>query len=139
MKSLTSLEKSLEITEMEENDAIELLLKASCLDLSSKEFQTEASKIVKELFCLPLAIDQAGAYNASGAITIRNYPTIYSDQQTTLLSHSEFTGASNYNKSVYGTLELLYQEIQRAESDDPHRANAACNAMLLLDIFPFFH
>jgi hypothetical protein len=57
MRTLTSPENSLELAEMEENDAIELLLKASCSDLSSMEFQTEASKIVKELFCLPLAID----------------------------------------------------------------------------------
>ena len=58
---------------MYENDAIELLLKTSCLDSSSMKFQAEASKIVRELFCFPLAIDQAGAYIASGAITIEDY------------------------------------------------------------------
>jgi len=69
MKNLTSPENSLEVTEMEENDTIELLLKASCLDPSSMELQAEASNIVKELSYLPLAIDQAGAYIASGATT----------------------------------------------------------------------
>ena len=76
MRTLTSPENSLEVTEMEENDAIELLLRASCLDLSSKEFQAEASKIVKELCCLPLAIDQAGAYIAEQPlleITLQNF------------------------------------------------------------------
>ena len=34
MRNLTSPENSLEVTEMEENDAIKLLLKASCLDPS---------------------------------------------------------------------------------------------------------
>ena len=72
MRNLTSPENFLEVTEMEENDAIELLLKASCLYPSSMEFQAEASKIVKELSYLPLAIDQAGAYIASGATTIGN-------------------------------------------------------------------
>ncbi|KIK03908.1 hypothetical protein K443DRAFT_94159 [Laccaria amethystina LaAM-08-1] len=140
MRTLTSPENSLELTEMEENDAIELLLKASCSDPSSMEFQTEASRIVKELFCLPLAIDQAGAYIASGATTIGNYLAKYSDHRKTLLSHSEFTGASKYNRSVYGTLELSYKEIQkRAESDDPYKANGAHSAMLLLELFPFFH
>jgi hypothetical protein len=62
MQHLTLPENSLEVAEMEENDAIELLIKASCLDPSSVEFQVEALKIVKELFCLPLAIDQAGAF-----------------------------------------------------------------------------
>ncbi|KIK00347.1 hypothetical protein K443DRAFT_7761 [Laccaria amethystina LaAM-08-1] len=140
MRNLTSPENSLEVNEMEENDAIELLLKASCLDLSSTEFQTEACKIVKELFYLPLAIDQAGAYIASGATTIGDYLAKYSDHRKTLLSHSEFTGTSKYNRSVYGTWELSYKEIwKRAESDDPYRANAANSAMLLLNLFPFFH
>ena len=140
MRNLTSPENSLEVTKMEEIDAIELFLKASCLDLSSMGFQTEASKIVKELFCLPLAIDQAGAYIASGATTIGKYLAKYSDHRKTLLSHPEFTGASKYNRSVYGTWELSYNEIQkRAESDDPHKANAANSAMLLLRLFSFFH
>jgi tetratricopeptide (TPR) repeat protein len=140
MRNLISPENSLEVTKMEGDDAIELLLKASCLDSSSIEFQTEASKIVKEFFCLPLAIDQAGAYIASGATSIGDYLAKYSDHRKTLLSHSEFTGASKYNRSVYGTWELSYEEIQkRAESDNPHRANAANSAMLLLKLFPFFH
>ena len=139
MRKLSLPENSLEVSEMEENDAIELLLKASYLDPSSIEFQAEASKIVKELFCLPLAIDQAGAYIASGATTIGKYLTKYSEHQRTLLSHSEFTAGSRY-RSVYGTWELSYKEIEkRAESDDPHRANAANSAMLLLNLFPFFH
>ena len=119
MRNLTLHENSLEVTEMEEDDAIELLLKSSHLDPSLVEFQTESSQIVKELFCLPLAIDQAGAYIASGATTFGNYLAKYSDHRKTLLSHSEFTGASKYNRSVYGTWELSYKEIQkRAESGD---------------------
>ena len=140
MRSLTSPENSLEVTEMEENDAIKLLLKASCLDPSTMEFQAEASKIVKELFYLPIAIDQAGAYIASGVTTIGDYLAKYSEHRKTLLSYSEFKGASKYNRTVYETWELSYREIQqRAESDDSHRANAAKNAMLLLALFPFFH
>ena len=133
-------ENSLEIKEMEENDAIGLLLRASCLDPCSMVFRTEASKIVKELSYLPLAIDQAGAYIASGATTIGNYLAKYYEHQKTLLSHSEFTGASKYNRTVYETWELSYKEIQqRAKSDDAHKTNAANSAMLLLELFPFFH
>jgi hypothetical protein len=140
MRMLTSPENSLEVIEMEESNAIELLLKASCLDLSSMECQAEASEIVKELFYLPLAIDQAGAYIASGATTIGNYLAKYSDHRKTLLSHSEFTGASKYNRTVYQTWELSYKEIQqRAGCDDSHKANAANSAMLLLELLPFIH
>jgi len=140
MKTLTLPDNSLEVTEMEEKDAIGLLLKASCLESPTLCVQVEASRIVKELFCFPLAIDQAGAYIASGATTIGDYLAKYSEHRKTLLSHSEFTGASKYNRTVYETWELSYKEIQqRAESDDPHKANAANSAMLLLELFPFFH
>ena len=140
MRNLTSPENSLEVTEMEENDAVELLLKASCLDPRSMELQAEAAKIVKKLSYLPLAIDQAGAYIASGATTIGDYLGKYFEHRKTLLSHSEFTGASKYNRTVYETWELSYKEIQqRAESDDCHKANAANVAILLLELFPFFH
>ena len=140
MKTLTLAENSLEVTEMEEKDAIELLLKASCLESPTSDDQVEASKIVKELFCLPLAIDQAGAYIASGATTIGDYLAKYSEHRKTLLSHPEFTGASCYNRTVYETWELSYQEIQqRSKSDDAHKVNAANSAMLLLGLLPFFH
>ena len=113
MMTLTSPESSFEVTEMEERDAIRLLLKASCLKSPTLDVQIQASKIVKELFCFPLAIDQAGAYIASGATTIGDYLAKYSEHQKTLLRHSEFTGASKYNRTVYETWELSYMEIQQ--------------------------
>jgi tetratricopeptide (TPR) repeat protein len=138
--TLTSPQNSLEVTEMEERDAIGLLLKASCLESSTSDVQIQASKIVTELYCFPLAIDQAGAYIASGATTIGDYLEKYSEHRKTLLSHSEFTGASKYNRTVYETWELSYKEIQqRAKSDDSCKADAANSAILLLELFPFFH
>ena len=140
MRCLTLPENSLEVMEMEENDAVALLLKASCLDPSRLDLQAEALAIVKELFCLPLAIDQAGAYIASGATSIGGYLVKYSKHRKTLLSQTEFMGASRYSRSVYGTWELSYKEIQeRAQSDDPYRSEAANTALLLLELFPFFH
>ena len=140
MQCLTSPENSLEVMEMEENEAISLLLKASCLGSSEVDSETEASKIVKELCCLPLAVDQAGAFIASGASTIGDYLDKYLHHREILLSHSEFTGASKYNKSVYGTWELSYKEIQKkAGSHDFHMARAADSALFLLKLFPFWH
>ena len=140
LKCLTLHENSLEVKEMEENDAIFLLLKAACLDESQEDLQAEASKIVNELFCLPLAIDQAGAYIAGGITNIRDYLDEYSQCRERLLSYPAFRGASKYNRTVYGTWQLSYKEIQqRVESDDPQRAKAAQSAMLLLALFAFFH
>ena len=78
MQRLTAPENSLEVRKMEENDAVTLLFKAGCLDLSREDLRTEALRIVRELFCIPLAIDQAGAFIASGATNIRDYLTKYS-------------------------------------------------------------
>ena len=140
LKHLTSHENSLHVKEMEENDAISLLLKAACLDQSQGDSQAEASKIVNELFCIPLAIDQAGAFIAFGDTDIRNYLVEYSQHRERLLSYPAFKGASKYNRSVYGTWELSFKEIQqRAKSDDYQRAEAAKTAISLLSIFAFFH
>ena len=52
MKQLTLHKNSLEVKEMEKDDAISSLLKAACLDESQEDLQAEASKIVNELFCI---------------------------------------------------------------------------------------
>ena len=140
LKHLTLHENSLEVKEMEENDAISLLLKAACLDEFEKGLQAEAFKIVNELFCIPLAIDQAGAFIAYGDIDIRDYLDEYSQYREKLLSYPAFKGASRYNRTVYGTWELSFEEIEkRAQSDDSQGAEVAKSAMFLLGIFAFFH
>ena len=60
MGRIISFENIIEINEMEEADAIILLLKASCLDASAEHIKV-AKNIVTELGCIPLAVDQAGA------------------------------------------------------------------------------
>ena len=61
MRRVISFENSIEIHEMEESDAITLLLRASCLDAVGGHVQA-AKDIVNELGCIPLAINHAGAY-----------------------------------------------------------------------------
>ena len=119
LKHLTSHDSSLEVKEMEENDAISLLLNAAGLDESQEDLQVETSKIVKELFCIHLAIDQAGAFIAFGGTDIRDYLDEYYQYRERLLSYPAFKGVSKYNRTVYGTWELSFKEIeQRAKSDD---------------------
>ena len=140
LKHLTLHESSLEVKEMEENDAISLLLKSACLDECQQHLQVEASKIVNELFYIPLAIDQAGAFIAFGDTDIRDYLDEYSQNRERLLSYPAFKGASKYNRTVYGTWELSFKEIQqRATSHDCQRAEAAKSAMFLMATFAFFH
>lgn len=86
----------LEMEAMEEDDAVALLLKSASLQDSSSDVDSHARHIVRELCCLPLAVDQAGAAIASGLCTIRDYLDRYSVRRRELMSLPTFRGASNY-------------------------------------------
>ena len=71
---LTQFENSLEIENMEKEDAISLLLKASGhTGQAEPNLWKMAEKIVTELCCLPLAIAQAGASIEAGLCDIHDY------------------------------------------------------------------
>src|ERR1700728_4611 len=75
----------IEVEDMEEQDAISLLLKAASLDNSSEELRQASKPIVKELCFLPLAVDQAGAAIAGGLCDdMDDYLRIYSECRQTL-------------------------------------------------------
>ncbi|KAF8909791.1 P-loop containing nucleoside triphosphate hydrolase protein [Gymnopilus junonius] len=139
-----------EVTQMDEEDAISLLLKASCLNESpvSDELKSTAKAIVTELCCLPLAVDQAGASIESGLCQIDDYLRHYSDCRMQLLDDPSFTKASIYEQTVYGTWELSYQEIEsRTTKRTPGpsgssalvNAVAAQTAILILETFACLH
>ena len=96
MGRLIAFENVIEITEMEEIDAIALLLKASCLDASAEHLQA-AKNIVASLGCMPLAVDQAGAYIEAGNCDINEYLRQFSLHRRTLMSDDTFRGASDYD------------------------------------------
>ena len=58
---LVSRDGHFEVENMEEEDAILLLLRSSLIDDCSAHSRQAARLIVEELCCLPLAVDQAGA------------------------------------------------------------------------------
>ena len=86
MGSLISFENIIEINEMEEADAIALLLKASYLEASAEHIEV-AQNIVTELGCMPLAVNQAGAYIEAGRCSIHNYLQQLSLQMLHLKEH----------------------------------------------------
>ena len=102
LKHLTLHENSLEVKETEKEEAISLLLKAAELDEFQEDLQAEGSKIVNELFCIPLAVDQASAFISFGDTDIKDYLE-YHQHRKILLDYPAFKGASKYNRSVYGT------------------------------------
>ena len=140
MGSLISFENILEINEMEEGDAITLLLKASYLDVSAEHIEV-AKNIVTELGCMPLAVNQAGAYIEAGRCSIHKYLQQLSLHRQTLMSDVTFKGASNYDRTVYGTWDLSYKEIKKRASGESSAGStqAANAAILILQICAFYH
>src|ERR1700735_3589883 len=102
----------IEVGDMEEEDAISLLLKSSQINGCSAHLRQAAMPIVKELCYLPLAVDQAGAAIASGLCNIHDYLHRYSQHRQALLADPMFKGASNYGCAVYGTLDLSFKVIK---------------------------
>ena len=140
MGRVVSFGNIIEINEMEEADAISLLLKASHLDPSAKH--TEAAKnIVAELGYIPLAVDQAGAYIEAGRCSVDKYLQQFSLHRQTLMSDARFRGASNYDRTVYGTWDLSFKEIkERASGKSSSRdVQASHAAILILQICAFYH
>jgi uncharacterized protein (DUF2164 family) len=140
MGRIVSSENRIEVKEMEEADAITLLLKASCLDPSPKNLEV-SKKIVNELYFIPLAIDHAGAYIDAGKCDIDQYLRLFSMHRQALLSDATFTGASKYSKTVYGTWNLSFKEIEKRAGGHttPEGAQAAQAAILIHQICAFYH
>ena len=140
MGRLIAFENVIEINEMEEADAITLLLKASCLDASAEHLQA-AKNIVTSLGCMPLAVDQAGAYIEAGKCDINKYLTQFSSHRQTLMLDTTFRGASDYDRTVYGAWDLSFKEIEKRASGKSSGggAQAAKAAILILGICAFYH
>src|SRR6202795_2103574 len=128
-----SAEDHIEVDNMEEGDAILLLLRSSGTDESSMQARQTARLIVKELCCLPLAVDQAGAAIQSGLCDLHDYLRSYSQHRQELLANPVFEGASNYGRAVYGSWDLSFAAIRMMGS------RQAETAILILQIFAFFH
>jgi len=141
MGRIVSFENSIEINEMEESDAITLLLKSSCLDPLATEHLPVAKEIVAELGYIPLAVNHAGAYIEAGNCGINKYLRQLSLHHQTLMSDATFRGASNYDKTVYGTWDLSFKEIEKRASGQSTigNAQAAQAAILILQICAFYH
>ncbi|KAL8939769.1 MAG: hypothetical protein Q9211_002587 [Gyalolechia sp. 1 TL-2023] len=129
------------VSEMNHDEAPELLLKSARLNVLSEDYQQQALAIVAELGYLALAIDQAGAYIASGECYLDDFLDIFNEHRQHLLANEAYKGASGGDRAVYATWDLSYAAIDR-------RARAAANealrqgpraAIQILRVFPFFH
>ncbi|KAJ7206909.1 P-loop containing nucleoside triphosphate hydrolase protein, partial [Mycena pura] len=100
-----------EVSDMEEADAVELLLKSASEEKtdSNKEI---ATRIVKVLYYLPLAIIQAGAFiSKSGALG--SYLQLYAQNRAQLLSEQPAQSHDDYAWTVYTTWQISFDKLSK--------------------------
>jgi hypothetical protein len=128
---------SLKVLNMAEGEATSLLLKSASLDGMSGHNINFARRLASELGGIPLALDQAGAYMLTSECGIDDYLELYTKHKHELMSDPEFKGASNYDRTTYGTWDISMQRIEDVAAKDGDKALAAQYAIRILRIFAF--
>ncbi|KAJ7749914.1 P-loop containing nucleoside triphosphate hydrolase protein [Mycena metata] len=112
------------VSDMEETDAIALLLRSAAKESSEENIQT-AAKIVKELYYLPLAIAQAGAF-ISKSEDLNSYLALYAENRARLLREKPEQSHDQYAWTVYTTWQISFDQLSKP-------------AAMLLQLCSFLH
>ncbi|KAJ7452545.1 hypothetical protein FB451DRAFT_1145201 [Mycena latifolia] len=99
------------VSDMEEADAIELLLKSAVMATTPTNKEI-AAEIVKELCYLPLAIIQAGAF-ISQSRALDRYLNLYLENRARLLSERPLQSHDDYAWTVYTTWQISFNQLSR--------------------------
>ncbi|KAJ7714880.1 P-loop containing nucleoside triphosphate hydrolase protein, partial [Mycena metata] len=97
------------VSDMEEEDAVALLLK-SALQKVTVHTEQIAAEIVKALHHLPLAIVQAGAF-ISKSRNLDGYLALYTKNQARLLSEQPAQSHDRYARTVYTTWQMSFDRL----------------------------
>ncbi|KAJ7733170.1 hypothetical protein B0H16DRAFT_1696244 [Mycena metata] len=99
------------VSDMEEIDAVILLLQSAAKKASEENLQV-AAKIVKELYYLPLAIAQAGAF-ISKSEDLAGYLTLYAENRARLLREKPDQLHDQYAWTVYTTWQISFDQLSK--------------------------
>ncbi|KAJ7695896.1 P-loop containing nucleoside triphosphate hydrolase protein [Mycena metata] len=97
------------VSDMEETDAITLLLQRANKE-SSEENLKLATENVKELYYLPLAIVQAGAF-ISRSENLEGYLALYHSNRARLLSEKAAQSHDDYTQTVFTTWQISFDQL----------------------------
>ncbi|KAJ7875228.1 P-loop containing nucleoside triphosphate hydrolase protein, partial [Mycena leptocephala] len=99
------------VSDMDQADAVALLLKSAAQPILPAN-EKIATEIVKELWYLPLAIAQAGAFiSQSGALD--SYLDIYTKNRAQLLSQKSAQSHDDYVWTVYTTWQMSVDQLSQ--------------------------
>ncbi|KAJ7240965.1 P-loop containing nucleoside triphosphate hydrolase protein, partial [Mycena rebaudengoi] len=97
------------VSDMEEEDAVALLLKSAAQEATTQTEQS-ATEIVKALHYLPLAIVQAGAF-ISKSQDLGSYLILYTKNQARLLSEKPAQSHDRYAWTAYTTWQMSFDQL----------------------------
>ena len=123
-----------EFCEMDEEDAVTLLLKAAHhRGVNVKEVRDTARPIVRTLGHLALALIQAGASIRHGICSLEEYLEVFALHKKQILSDQLMQGADSYRYTIYTTWEVSVQRIESLASTE------AVDAIQILQMMAFLH
>ncbi|KAJ7840938.1 putative kinesin [Mycena olivaceomarginata] len=99
------------VGDMDETNAIDLLL-LRAMKKKTIETTQQASEIVKELSCLPLAVIQAGAY-ISKFNCLPRYLLIYRKNRANILEWRATQSHDDYELTVYTTWQISFKQLSK--------------------------
>ncbi|KAJ7694931.1 hypothetical protein B0H14DRAFT_2486001, partial [Mycena olivaceomarginata] len=99
------------VGDMDETNAIDLLLLRAVKEKTIETTQ-QASEIVKELSCLPLAVIQAGAY-ISKFNCLPRYLSIYRKNRANSLKWHGTQSHDDYELTVYTTWQISFKQLSK--------------------------
>ena len=107
----TVVKQGHKLERLESDEAIEVLLEKTDLKNPQKSDYEEARKIVQLLGCLPLAVDQAGAFIKSRHKTLASYSKLYKERRLELLKYKP--RLAEYDKNILTTWEINFAQVEQ--------------------------
>lgn len=134
-------EAVVQVNEMSKDDAITLLLRAAREAPENPEYRKSCGPIVDALGCLPLALDQAGAFMGETQISFPDYLTQFLEVKQDLLKNPKHLGANEQNTAVYTTFNLSYYMLEAFQKlrGGYSKAEAARTSIKILNTICFYH
>lgn len=133
-----------EVREMNDNEATTFFIKTLHRTIVDPEERQQCTALVKELGCLPLAIDQAGANIHMTERNIEDYLSEFRKRRDRLLRERQesTTGIDmEGDPAVYATFDMSYLALRRQSRriNEGQQAQDYETAMKILNIICFYH
>lgn len=141
LKQLLPQDAFAQVNELSKEDAITLLLRAAREPPENTEYRNACLPIVEALGCLPLAIDQAGAFVYATQCSFPDYLENFHQVKDSLLRQPEYLGSNEQNAAVYTTFNLSYYMLEAFQRlrGGVTKAKAANSAIKILNTICFYH